>query len=288
VELLIPVALTIFVWWFATGAVLYLNGLPACTFRWSNGITGLIGLCGLAALYLTREDTTPLGAYAAFFGALAVWAWNEMSFLLGHITGSSREDCPGGVHGVRRFILATRSIIYHELVILASAAAIALVTWGAANRFGLYTFLVFWVMRLSTKFNIFLGVPNITVQFLPKHLAYLATYFAHRPMNLLFPFSVTASTLAAAWLIHLAIQAPAGGFESVGYAMVATLLVLGVLEHWFLVIPLPFGELWSWGLGSREDRVQPSAHKSEKSQPLALTSAIATPPIGGPIKTSRT
>lgn len=287
-ELLIPVALTIFVWWFATGAVLYLNGLPACTFRLSNGIAGLIGLCGLAALYLTREDTTPMGAYAAFFGALAVWVWNEMSFLLGHITGSTREDCPGGVHGVRRFILATRSIIYHELVILASAAAIALVTWGAANRFGLYTFLVFWVMRLSTKFNIFLGVPNITVQFLPKHLAYLATYFAHRPMNLLFPFSVTASTLAAAWLTHLAIEAPAGGFESVGYAMVATLLVLGVLEHWFLVIPLPFGELWSWGLGTREGRVQPSAHKPEKSQPLALTSAIATPPVGGPIKTSRT
>ncbi len=287
-ELLIPVALTIFVWWFATGAVLYLNGLPACTFRWSNGITALIGLCGLFALYLTREDTTAAGAYTAFFGALAVWAWNEMSFLLGHITGSTREDCPKGVRGTRRFILATQSIIYHELVILASATAIAFVTWGASNRFGLYTFLVFWVMRLSTKFNIFLGVPNITVQFLPKHLAYLATYFAHRPMNLLFPFSVTASTLAAAWLTHLAVHAPTGGFESVGYAMVATLLVLGVLEHWFLVIPLPFGELWSWGIGAREGRVQPSAHKPDKAQPLALTSAIVTPPQVGPIKTSQT
>ncbi len=93
-ELLIPVALTIFVWWFATGAVLYLNGLPACTFRWSNGITALIGLCGLFALYLTREDTTSAGAYTAFFGALAVWAWNEMSFLLGHITAPPARIAP--------------------------------------------------------------------------------------------------------------------------------------------------------------------------------------------------
>jgi putative photosynthetic complex assembly protein 2 len=287
VELLVPVALTIFVWWFATGAVLFLNGLPASTFRWSNGIMALVGMCGLFALHLTANNTSPAAAYTAFFGALSVWAWNEMSFLLGHITGSTREDCPKEARGLRRFILATRSIIYHELVILASAGAIALVTWGGANRFGLYTFLVFWVMRLSTKFNIFLGVPNITVEFLPKHLAYLATYFAHRPMNLLFPFSVTASTLAAAWLTHLAVEAPAGGFQSIGYAMVATLLVLGVVEHWFLVIPLPFGELWSWGMGAREGRVSPNAHKPEKT-PLALNPAIVAPPVGGPIKTSRT
>jgi putative photosynthetic complex assembly protein 2 len=287
VEFLIPVALTVFVWWFATGAVLYLNGLPPCTFRWSNGITALIGLCGLWVLYNTRESTSTTGAYAAFFGALAVWAWNEMSFLLGHITGSMREECPRDARGLRRFVLAARSIIYHELVILVSAAAIALVTWNATNRFGLYTFLVFWVMRLSTKFNIFLGVPNITVHFLPKHLGYLATYFAHRPMNLLFPFSVTASTLAAAWLTHLALHAPVGSLEAIGYAMVASLLVLGIMEHWFLVIPLPFGKLWSWGIGAPEGRVQPGAHRPDAT-PITLTPAIAIPPSGGPIKTGRT
>ncbi len=190
------------------------------------------------------------------------------------------------MRGIRRFILATQSIIYHELVILASAAAIALVTWGASNRFGLYTFLVFWVMRLSTSSTSSSGAEHHGA--VPAQAPCLSRdLFAHRPMNLLFPFSVTASTLAAAWLTHLAIQAPTGGFESVGYAMVATLLVLGVLEHWFLVIPLPFGELWSWGIGARESRVQPSAHKPEKTQTLALTSAIVTPPRG-PIKTSQT
>jgi putative photosynthetic complex assembly protein 2 len=286
VEVLLPVAIAVFVWWFATGVVLYLNGLPPCTFRWSNGIMALVGLAGLAALYLSRNTTTPGGAYAAFFGALAIWAWNEMSFLLGHITGSNRADCPKGVAGFARFMLATKSIIHHELAILASAAAVALATLDAPNGVGLMTFLVLWIMRLSTKFNIFLGVPNITVQFLPKHLAYLATYFTHRPMNLLFPLSVTASTLVAAWMVHLALEAPSGSFEAIGYTMVSTFLVLGVLEHWFLVIPLPFGELWAWGIGARERRVQPHASGHAPST-IILTSAIATPPVAGPIESNR-
>ena len=32
---------------------------------------------------------------------------------------------------------------------------------------------------------------------------------------------------------------------------VGTLLTLAILEHWFLVLPLPADALWSWGLRSR-------------------------------------
>ena len=35
-------------------------------------------------------------------------------------------------------------------------------TWGGANQVGTWTFLVLWVMRLSAKLNVFLGVPNLT------------------------------------------------------------------------------------------------------------------------------
>jgi hypothetical protein len=33
--------------------------------------------------------------------------------------------------------------------------------------------------------------------------------------------------------------------------LVATLLSLAILEHLFLVLPLPFENLWRWGLRSR-------------------------------------
>ena len=38
----------------------------------------------------------------------------------------------------------------------------------------------------------FLGVPNLTEEFLPEHLHYLKSFLSRKPMNLLFPVSVTA------------------------------------------------------------------------------------------------
>lgn len=249
--LALPFAITLAVWWIATGAVLFVNGLPKATFGWSMRVAGLVGLAGLAAIVMTRSVETPAGAYAAFFGAIAVWGWNETGFLLGRVTGSRRIACPPDVSQGRRFLLATQSLIHHELVLLGSVAVIAAATWDAPNQTALAAFLTLWIMRLSTKFNIFLGVPNVTVEFLPPHLTYLASYFASRPMNILFPFSVTLSTLVGAWLFHAVASAPPGSHQAVGHALVGTLMLLAVLEHWFLVIPLPFGKLWAWGLASR-------------------------------------
>ena len=45
--------------------------------------------------------------------------------------------------------------------------------------------------------------------------------------------------------------AAAGSADAVGLALVGTLLSLAILEHLFLVIPLPFDALWKWGLRSR-------------------------------------
>ncbi|MCZ8260209.1 MAG: putative photosynthetic complex assembly protein PuhE [Beijerinckiaceae bacterium] len=274
--LALPIVMTLFVWWFATGAVLFLTGLPRATHGWSMAIATLVGLGGLAALFASARMATPTGAYIAFFGAMAVWAWNEVGFLLGHVTGSRRTPSPPGIRGWSRFVAATQTLIHHELLILASALAILAITWDEPNQVGIRLFLVLWLMRLSTKFNIFLGVPNVTVEFLPAHLAYLATYFRNRPMNGLFPFSVTASTLVTAWLCHSMLTAPAGSFEATGHALIAALMALAVLEHWFLVIPLPFGELWSWGLASRPP-------VPEAPKPTEAAERVATCPVLLPI-----
>jgi hypothetical protein len=43
-------------------------------------------------------------------------------------------------------------------------------------------------------------------------------------------------------------------FTAVGYALVSSLLGLAVLEHWFMVLPLPSENLWSWGFKSAQRR----------------------------------
>lgn len=268
----LPIVATLLAWWFSTGAILYLDGLPRATFRWSLGAASLIALAAFWGLDATAGSTSVAGAYVAVLSALLLWGWNEMAFLFGYVAGASREPCDPGLRGWARFVSATRAILHHELALLATLLAIAALTWGGANPFGLATFALLFAMRLSTKLNIFLGVPNTTVEFLPEHLAYLKTYFRRRPMNLLFPLSVTAATLLSAFLVHKVAFA-ADPFSATGYALLATFAALGLIEHWFLVVPLPVGELWAWGMRSHD-----KARSARDAVPAAIRPASAPAP----------
>ena len=70
-------------------------------------------------------------------------------------------------------------------------------------------------------------------------------------MNALFPVSVLISTLAAVLLVQEALAATPGSLEVAGFTLLATLMILAVAEHWFLVLPLPIAAFWSWGFRSR-------------------------------------
>jgi putative photosynthetic complex assembly protein 2 len=100
-------------------------------------------------------------------------------------------------------------------------------------------------MRLSAKLNLFFGVPNSGEQFLPPHLQYLKSFFKKRRLNLLFPLSVAGATVADVLLAQRCLHSN-DPFLISAYALVATLLGLAVLEHWFMVLPLPTEKLWAW------------------------------------------
>ncbi len=148
---------------------------------------------------------------------------------------------------------ALQAILHHELALVVLGGAVIAATWDAPNQTGLWTFSVLWVMRLSAKLNVFLGVRNLSESFLPAHLKYIHTYFRRKAMNPLFPLSVIFGS-AVAWMLWG--NATADGimaFEATSLAFAATLLSLAVLEHWFMVLPLPSEALWSWGMRSRVD-----------------------------------
>ena len=253
-DLLVPALFALFVWWFSTGAILYLDGRAPDTFALSLiGGTFVLALA-LIGLMLWSGTATPAAAYGAFVCGLLCWGWQEMTLYLGYITGPRRVAQPPKARGWQRFMMATQAILYHELAIALMGGLLLWALWDAANPIGLWTFLILWWMRLSAKLNIFLGVPNHSAEFLPGHIAYLASYFRKRPMNLFFPISVTVSTLVTAWLFMQAAGAAPGSFEQTGWALLATLMALAVLEHWFLVIPLPVTKLWSWGMSHRHAR----------------------------------
>jgi putative photosynthetic complex assembly protein 2 len=250
----LPALYAMFVWWFTTGAILFLDGLPKRTYGWSMLSVTVLALLALIGLDHSCESATVTGAFCAFTCAIVLWGWVETSFLLGFVTGPRTRASPPGASDGQRFIHAVGAIAYHELAIVGTAALIVALTNGAPNQVGLWTFMILWVMRLSAKLNLFLGVRNLGEEFLPERMRYLHSFFLKRPMNLLFPVSVTAATAFAAILWKEAAAPAASAFDTAGLALAATLLSLAILEHWFMVLPLPTTALWGWGLRSRAAR----------------------------------
>lgn len=246
-DLVVPVVYAVLVWWFATGVILILDGLPRQTFRWS--MSAATAVLAVAALQLraSAEETTAMGAYTAFTAAVLIWGWLEMSFLMGFITGPRKHACPHGCAGGRHFLHAAQAVIFNEIATLGGAALVFAATRNAPNRVALGTFGILWLMRLSAKLNLFLGVPNVGEKFLPPHLEYLTSFFRRRSMNPLFPVSITLATIGVVILVQRC-HAAGTPFHATAYALLSSLLALAVLEHWFMVIPLPNETLWKWAM----------------------------------------
>lgn len=244
---LYPALYALFVWWFSTGVVLLLDNLPRWTFRWSMLAGTAIFAVSVWRLGESSTDVSEAGAYAAFTYAILAWAWQEMSFFMGYVTGPRRAAAPVGASAWTRFRLGVAASIWHELAILATASAIVALTWHAPNQVGTWTFMLLWLMRTSAKLNVVLGVLNLGEEFLPPHLRYLLSFMARRPMNLLMPVSLTAGTIGAVLLGQAALSAGSLA-QMAGFTMLTSILTLAVIEHWFLILPLPFARLWDWAL----------------------------------------
>ena len=169
------------IWWFSTGLILFLDGLPRRTFRWS--MAG--GDCASGGRHCTawspvRTDTSVTGAYTAFTCAVLIWGWLEISFYMGYVTGPRTQHCAHGCGGWRHFGHAIQASLYHEIAVLALAAVVIALTWGSPNQFGTWTFVVLWWMHQSARLNVFLGVSNLNAEFLPEHLGAYPQLFPQR------------------------------------------------------------------------------------------------------------
>jgi putative photosynthetic complex assembly protein 2 len=246
----VPPIYAAFVWWFSTGAVLLLVGRSG---RF-DGLRALFAVGFLVASLLglasTSSDISVGGAYAAFTSTILLWGAQEIAFLAGWVTGPRPQPCPAGVRGLRRLGLALQAILYHELALLACGVAIVALTWNGSNQVGLWTFVALWVLRQSAKINLFLGVPVTNDELMPDAVRFLKTFFARKPVGAFFPISVTLATAVLVIMIQRIVEVAATPFDVVGLTLVSTLFALGVVEHWFMLLPLPAITLWGWGMHS--------------------------------------
>ena len=247
---IVPPVYAAFVWWFSTGAVLLLVGLSR-----RFDLVRMVSAAGLTAaallgLVLTASDTGVGAAYMAFTSTILLWAAQEIAFLAGWVTGPRPLHCPAGVRGWKRLGPALQAILYHELTLVACGAAVAALTWNGSNQVALWTFAALWVLRQSAKINLFLGVPVTNDELMPDAVRFLKTYFNRKPVGAFFPVSVTLATAALVIMVQRIVEVAVTPFEVAGLTLVSTLFALGVVEHWFMLLPLPAMTLWGWGMRS--------------------------------------
>ena len=243
-------ASAVFVWWFSTGAILWRVRRADLGARddhlWSVllGLPLLLG--GAIAALASVQDMSVGGVYLAFLGALAVWGWIELAFLSGVLTGPVRVPCPPGARFPERLWRAIGTILWHELALIAGLAGLAQISLSAGNSFAVLTFATLFAARISAKLNLFFGVPRIHTEFLPRRLAHLGSHFRRAPMTPLLPLSV----LALGWVTMHWAQAAAAAQEAefIGFLLLTVLTGLALLEHLFMVLPVPDQKLWRWML----------------------------------------
>lgn len=256
----LPIILTVAFWFVATGLIAWLDNLDRRTFPRSLMLAGVSGIAGLAAIIMVKDIVAGWAIYTGFGGALLVWSWHEIGFLTGAVAGPRSAPCPPGATGWYRLSSAAATLIYHEIALVVTALLLISVTWNSPNQIGAMAFALFYVLRLSTKLNIYVGVPNSSTDILPDHLRYLTTYYGPNRLKPALLASIAATAGLAAWIGWTALQIPADApdaqAQTIGASLLFTLAALGAIEHVFLALPFRDGALWGWALpGKRKAKL---------------------------------
>lgn len=227
-------------WWGSTQVLLWLVRLT--TLRTQNLAALSLGVVSAIAATWSAWAESVAAVYVGFSAALGLWGAFEIAFLSGAVLGIDARASGSGL--LSRAWAAFRAILWNELALLATLAALAVATWGAPNAIAFHAFGALWAMRASAKLNLFLGVRNLCTEFLPDTVAHLGRHFRRAPINPLYPFSVLAGTLAAAFLLRAGLHAETPA-EAVSMAFLTALVTFGTLEHWLMLTPLSPLQLWS-------------------------------------------
>lgn len=242
--------LTIVLWWGATAVIARSIGGPTQHYPRLIVLASVIGLAALALLVTLRDTNTTGSALFALLAALGIWGWIEITFLTGTITGPATLAGEADAGLWRRAVAALTAILWHELLIAATVAIVALTLFGHSNDLALLLMLLLWLMRSSAKLNLFLGVRNLGEGFLPPHLQHLLGFMRHRRMNPLLPLSLVLGA-AIGWYYGGRALLAETSYDATASTILATLAVLAVLEHLLMVIPVPAEALWRWSLSNR-------------------------------------
>ncbi len=249
-DLALSFLVVVAIWFIGTGLVAMINHRLRASFGRALVIACACALVGLGLVVLTAHSTAVWATYASFLGGLLIWSWHEISFLTGAVAGSHRDPCPAEATGWQRFSMATMALIHHEVALAMTAGLLLSLASITANPTGAYAFALLLVFRLSSKLNIYRGVPHLSDDLLPLQLGYLKSYFGPKQLRIELILSIAAITGLAGWFALAAVGA-AQPHELARAGLLCCLSLLAALEHLFLGLPFRDSALWGWAMDAR-------------------------------------
>jgi putative photosynthetic complex assembly protein 2 len=262
-------------WWLGTGVILWLVRLPVRSFAWSMALMTVVLGLSLWGTAASMRESTVLNAYLGFVSVILMWSWHELAFLTGMITGPRKVGLDPEVVGGQRFGQSVMALLHHEVALLFNFLVLLAMQQGQPNHVALCTFALLWCMRLSAKLNLYFGVPQVGEQYLPGHLAYMASYFRRSRVTACYYLTMGLSVGAWMWLVW---PSPAdSAVRSTGSVLLASLLGLAIIEHLLMVFALPLQRLWGWAMsrGAETAPARPLASAGNLSGGVSSASCAA-------------
>ena len=209
------------------------------------GLSSVLAVLALMGVETNAATPTLMATIAGFAMALLIWAWLELSYLMGYITGPVKQPAVPSMGLSERFTHALGTTIYHELMVVAVVGLVCLLGAGLPNPTIQNTLAVLWLMRWSTKLNLFLGVKHFNSQWLPDNMRYITTYLKAGKNSWFIVFSTTLAAFFT-YLLFFYGQIAVEPATTLSLFLIGWLAVLAVLEHCFLMVPMGETALWRW------------------------------------------
>jgi hypothetical protein len=269
-----PALIALLSWWLGTGIIMLLVRIPKVLFSSARLFWTAISVPALYMIILSMQDNTNKSTYLGFISTIVIWGWHELAFLTGWISGSRTSELEKELNLWNRFKQSVMVIWHHELALLITFLGLLYLQAGNPNHTAICTFTLLWLMRLSSKLNLFFGVPLVGREYLPTHLAYLGSYFRKSSVSKFFYISFSLATIT--WVLII----KEGRDESISitphWVLLATLLGLAIVEHALMVIPLSLEKVWGWALNANL-RNNPSLQSASLSEMMNDQQLVAIP-----------
>lgn len=239
----------LFLWWFTTGAIFVFYGRSRRTIRIGFSIFSVLMILALASQWGLKGRTDTTSIFLSVTAGVIVWGWQVASYYLGYITGPKsikyEIDRVADTDGDRSMTLATRfklaamTGIYHELIIVLFILVQLWLTRFSPNQWGVWVFVGLWLMHTCGKISVFLGVRNFQIDFLPDHLAYVGRLLLQGDTNPFLKISIFVGSAVGIYFYSQIGSQFVTSADQIGFGLVGTMILLGVVELGLLVMPIP-------------------------------------------------